>query len=728
MVREESPPPPLQLPPNEIFRQSLSSQQVRIQIALVVTFLFYIAVMMLGRLRSRGRFWMKFISTISFMIADKIINYIPGLMSAPGASNDLYIFWISFMAYLYAVAHEISCYTLEENGERRKKLLIDYSVVWTLIVTSLYDSLAAPEILVPIILLFWVVVLKFRERRHALMFADHSSNGFSQATKIISDFTDYQEKHHQVGNNNFLVGVREAQKMAADEKLHKKLKVDLFDPSNIITLANVLDSDDEFLKSSETGKELKKTCISFAMFWTLLAKMGGYDKVDTKIFKDEKVNKLLAPSFDLVEEELDFLYEFIFSNSYAIYYRGFWKKLRDLLVITLFCWLTLPLFIEYQSQDHNLLFVYMGDRVLDTGFTRGVILAILIIEYVLIGMFLSCKWAKVMYTCAYLENEQSQRKSSIIRIVIRLACLIPRPKLSLWLTPIKTRKIGQYSVWNCYGTIPIPFWAKCWIGDFIDLPKIGQAGETFIDLEDSYKTWILASIEERNGKFTNGVHSLLNNKVKQDVVDKYVDVTNKKPQARVILIWHMATGLFEEEATTPRSATGEKDYFKIATTFSKYCAYLVAFLPQVLPDHVYTTQCEFDEVIRELKEELLNENENENKVIIDAEDPNKLVSNGNNEIIVEARKLKKKLEEQPDLWKTLAEFWTEKLLYMALADHDEVFEAHANSLCTGGEFITLLWALVTHAGCSQISPTLPQHQEAIPPNIEMDHISTHIDT
>ncbi|XP_074277516.1 uncharacterized protein LOC141601145 [Silene latifolia] len=694
MVQVPPPPPPPFLPPNEEIREKLDEQQVKIQIVLFITFLIFALILILGRLRSRGNSVMKTLATYSFMITAYLVSYIPGLMSAPGQSNDLYVFWIAFMAYLAAITNETSCYSLGDNEDRKKRLIVDYAVVWPLILTALYKGLAAPEILVPIVLIFCIVVLKLRERSRALSYATNSSNGFSRATKIISDFAKYQKQAGQV--NNVLVGVKEAQKMVA-KQLKRGLKVIDFDPSQVITLDKVLDTNETFLVSTNVGKELQDNCISFAMFSTLLAKIAGYDNVDPKVFKGG--NKLPHNSFSLVEKELDFLYDYFFTNYYAIYDRGIWKKIRDLCVITLFFWLTLPLLVEYRSQDHNILYVLLWDRVLDTGFTRFVILAIITIEYAQIGVFLTSKWAKIMYTCSYLRNKTPwgttrSTKSNLLQRLIRIACLVPRPRLSLFcLSTFTKRKVGQYSILNCYGEIPRLVWFECWVGSYIDLPRMGQAGNWDIDLPSDVQDSILNAIDncviKHGGKISRGVCSLKQNQVEDEVISNYV--TKATNHGRIILIWHIATSLFEEDARKTSPNSYYDNYFQVATIISKYSAYLVAFFPQMLPDHRYTTQCEFDEAIKELKMEMLED---------DDEDP-KGGLNGDESILGEARKLKEKLEQQPNLWRVLAEFWTEMLLFLALSDHGDAIEAHANTLCVGGEFITHIWALLTHAGCSR---------------------------
>ncbi|KAL9244520.1 hypothetical protein vseg_018289 [Gypsophila vaccaria] len=676
-------------------------------------------ILILGRLRARGNSSMKLVSTKSFVITGYLITYISGLMSSPSESNDLYIFWAAFIAYLAAVTNEISCFTLGDNEDHKKRLIVEFFVVWPLILTSLYKSLAAPEIIVPIVLIFCVVVLKLRERSRALMYATSSSNGFARATKVICDFVEYEKERGaaQIESysrssyyNNFLLGIREAQSTAAKyaemKSKFKSASMDSF-PENtqFISLHKIMQSEESFLMSSTAvDKDLRNTCISFAMFSTLLAKMAGFDIVNAVIFKGDNNELLKDDPFRLIEKELEFLYDFLFTNNYAIYVRGLWKKLRNLCVIVLFVWLTIPLFVQYQPRDHNVLYVILWGRVLDTGFTRCVILAIVIIECSKICVFLTSKWAKVMYTCAYLQNETPSRTGKHTQWLIRLAFLVSRPRLSFFcLKKITARKIGQYSIMDCYDEIPPEMWAKCWIGSYFDLPRIGQAGSTYKILRPKLKDFILAICLDAKyeQQFSNGVCTLEANGLNDDLIRDYVK--NLASQARVILIWHIATCGLEKDALEGSLSIKKDNHFEAATTISKYCAYLVAFVPQMLPDRVYTAQCEFDQAVKELEVQKFNEaaKEHETEKLKKAEEDPEGGPNQSKYILKQANKLKEQLDNQDDLWRILAEFWTEMLLFLALSDHGEAIEAHADNLCTGGEFITHLWALVTHSGCSR---------------------------
>ena len=59
-----------------------------------------------------------------------------------------------------------------------------------------------------------------------------------------------------------------------------------------------------------------------------------------------------------------------------------------------------------------------------------------------------------------------------------------------------------------------------------------------------------------------------------------------------------------------------------------------------------------------------------------------------------AKHLIKEIGDNGLRWKFLAELWAETMLYVAPSD-DET--AHAELLAMGGEFVTHLWALLSHA-------------------------------
>jgi hypothetical protein len=129
---------------------------------------------------------------------------------------------------------------------------------------------------------------------------------------------------------------------------------------------------------------------------------------------------------------------------------------------------------------------------------------------------------------------------------------------------------------------------------------------------------------------------------------------------------------------------------------SKYCAYLVVSAPQLLPGHTDYTWCLSHAVAREATEFLKDFRDKYQEIRNLAESEETLFQKG--------AKLGKQLEEiffekevqdVTQCWKVLADFWAKMLLYLAPSDDAD---AHVAQLAEGGEFITHLWALLSHAG------------------------------
>uniref|UniRef100_A0A0E0ITP0 DUF4220 domain-containing protein n=1 Tax=Oryza nivara TaxID=4536 RepID=A0A0E0ITP0_ORYNI len=155
---------------------------------------------------------------------------------------------------------------------------------------------------------------------------------------------------------------------------------------------------------------------------------------------------------------------------------------------------------------------------------------------------------------------------------------------------------------------------------------------------------------------------------------------SKGNQASIILTWHAATGCYDKDyeqrkkmKATTESPLQHRQYRVVATALSKYCMYLVAYVPQLLPGQQSYTTSVYNDFVRS---------------------PSYILQSGT--------QLKDELCEavvEDELrWKVLADFWVEMLLYLAPSDN---VTAHIEQLAQGGEFITHLWALLFHAGILQ---------------------------
>ena len=78
-----------------------------------------------------------------------------------------------------------------------------------------------------------------------------------------------------------------------------------------------------------------------------------------------------------------------------------------------------------------------------------------------------------------------------------------------------------------------------------------------------------------------------------------------------------------------------------------------------------------------------------------------LTAEAKHQVVKDGARLAKQLAElvleggDDTVWRLLAEFWSEMMLYVAPSDN---LKGHKEAIARGGELITLFWVLLFHAG------------------------------
>ncbi|OEL21379.1 hypothetical protein BAE44_0017601 [Dichanthelium oligosanthes] len=177
----------------------------------------------------------------------------------------------------------------------------------------------------------------------------------------------------------------------------------------------------------------------------------------------------------------------------------------------------------------------------------------------------------------------------------------------------------------------------------------------------------------------------------------------------IILACHLATELLE--MTEHRHMTpAQLEHKAIASVLSKYCMYLVAHVPQLLPDDE-TWIADRHEDVRSCLEHVsrhycfifcapTHECRKENALQIlkvDEEDVHEPTTRRGLKLFRELEK--RAAGADPHVWKQLACFWVGLLVYLAPSND---VQGHARALATwGSDLITCLWAFCTHAGITR---------------------------
>ncbi|KAK3433377.1 hypothetical protein EUGRSUZ_D00806 [Eucalyptus grandis] len=400
--------------------------------------------------------------------------------------------------------------------------------------------------------------------------------------------------------------------------------------------------------------KLKDMCLSFALFKLLRLRYAGYSlpqKAHENAWKLIR-NGLLSHedgyrrAFRVVEVELMFLFDFFYTKYGIIFHPG---------------WLT--------------------TKLMDLMITSFIIMEL--IQYFFMSF---SERAKMILICQYVQKK-SWQESAHIESMIRAIC-------GVWLLKPWERKLHQYSFLDSYFYKPSRLLNNQIMAAFIDQTRDGQKESPPIQLSEEVKQAVFHALKLKNGTDLDNGHASLrrNNESK-----KLLWACRLETETQVIMVWHIATSFCEHRLPVRSDLPRTRD-FLVATSLSKYLAYLVAFAPRLLPDRPLFAEHEFNQAIIQARvffgscktmEERLTEMEKvggghsaHKGTIIDWGSwlGNLLVND---------------IRDEEKIWKILANFWVELVLYVAPSDD---VKAHAEHLAKGGEFVTHLWALLSHAG------------------------------
>ncbi|KAF8693458.1 hypothetical protein HU200_038855 [Digitaria exilis] len=162
--------------------------------------------------------------------------------------------------------------------------------------------------------------------------------------------------------------------------------------------------------------------------------------------------------------------------------------------------------------------------------------------------------------------------------------------------------------------------------------------------------------------------------------------------ADTILAWHIATSILEVKDPQPTDHPGCKT---AAIRLSQYCAYLVCYHPELLPDDVEWCKT-LQEAVRKdatLAISGLHRRGAKLERVVEL-----IEANSKHDVVREGARLAKELDKRGTGWDALATFWSEMILYVAPSEKLEKLDAHAEAIARGGELVTLVWTMLAHAG------------------------------
>ncbi|CAL5077600.1 unnamed protein product [Urochloa decumbens] len=650
---------------------------VRIEVLVGLVAISMVFLAGFGSLRRRRRNFFAQTLVLGAYLSTSLVSYTLGSMQSSQVKSSMYPFWAVSLYILSDSADSITAYSLDDNSQQMRRMFQTFLCVFyvgSLAVTILNNGGG--------ILLFFDMVsfafLKWWQRNWACEVASGSWN----LNKMVAVYMKLE--HTKSGvlvpyDAATMTGYR----YLVDWPLHEpELKA-------ATLYAAAPDADDaraihleKIWQCKRLSSEQRDKCLSFSPFHLLRRRFFG---------------------FGCGESPRQKTHDFVFKGLLAKNDSG-----------------TIDYGRVFKVIDVELAFMNWSPVVItttpDVVFTLVMLAFIALLEVLQLLLYWTTIWGTVHLACHSVRRREALRRTrEDLAFKIR-SCI--SNKYSYWF-PQRNKcywqnKLGQYSLVESVRYKPIlskALRAFLKLGPHISIVNseviypamnvgirwsAGKPGKP-VELSAEVKEALVQSLECTQGVLTNGQSSLRSNgagdlswacrhdKMQHDSGTQERD----KLQVYVILTWHIATGYCELGAKA--RGNGRNNHLGIATKLSKYCAYLLMSEPKLLPGHHYDTRRVFEAVVEEAVELFLHNEQERYEAMRRL--PNQLEEN----IFTNGVRLGKQLEgmEEGARWKVLADFWAEMLLYLAPSDN---VKAHVECLAKGGEFITHLWALLTHAG------------------------------
>jgi hypothetical protein len=493
--------------------------------------------------------------------------------------------------------------------------------------------------------------------------------------------------------------------------------------SLLVTIDRVWASENSMLLPTRSRSRLQDLCLSFALFKLLRCRFmrcnltnvhstGTLNFFWALLLKQDDEH---ARVFGVIAHELSFINDYYYS-SLPISYSKCWLPILSI-VISLstigYCIFIMVLFLPLNPhlihQIRCKIMCIQGSTACIQRSSKGfgkknfdVVPILLLAALVMIAevrdmaSYICSNWTKVALICRLVNHASSQSQHSIcmqkwVGFLLHCRCKMMNHH---W-----DGKMGQCSL---LVISPRRTLLPTFLKQLLRLPD----GKRKVKVPEEVKVCIINALRSiGNGRrLSKGKSSVRGT---QDG-ESFLWACNGEGTTDTILVWHIATSILEakhpyrhheqEHSSPPVSYS---DHMTTATHLSRYCVYLVKRCPELLPDDEEWSKSLYKDVKKDAERALADHTSASSAT--PEEEYDKLVellsANSQHDVLKNGVKLGKELVVETNndetAWKLLAEFWSEMILYVAPSDN---LKAHKEAIARGSELITLLWAMLFHAG------------------------------
>lgn len=670
-------------------------------------------LVLVAPLRKRtSRSWVIMPLWSAYLLADWAANFAVGLIASsngdptskgkPSTDDDLLAFWAPFLLVHLGGPDTITAFALEDN-ELWLRHLFGLLFQCIAVVYVFIQALPVKEKLwIPTLLMFLAGIIKYAERTRSLYLASASS------------FRDSMLTEPDPGPNYAKL---------MDEYFSKKM-------ARLPTRIEMLPEPDRVVKAANIFKEGKLTdlqVVQYAYRYFETFKGLVVDLIFSFRERNQSRDFFLARSaedaFRVVEVELNFLYEVLFTKL-PVVYDGLGYCCRCVSSIAVI--LSLVLFYHTEKKS------FEG---FDVGVTYTLLIGAITLDVIAFIMLVFSDW-----TVVALQKSPDQaiastksRSSRILSWLLR----VKTKRLKLSCLPIISRRWGEsMSTYNliyyCLNKRPrnrarlyeyvgiTTFLDEIW---YVDRKRFRDTLRNFIFAELKGKSQMADDLEtareicSSKGEWVLRIEDF----GRQELLPFVVDVDYDES----LLLWHIATDLcYNDEKDEPLN----ENYRKISKIISDYMIYLLVMQPNMMAavsgiglirfrdtcaeaikffknSNVQLRKSWFNSCCGGNMDEKVLQKACERILAVNTEVPPITVKGDRSKsVLFDAAILAHTLRRLPlkdvnnvkmDKWYIISKVWIELLSFAATHIRSD---SHAQQLSKGGDLITIVWLLMAHFG------------------------------
>uniref|UniRef100_A0A0E0MI70 DUF4220 domain-containing protein n=1 Tax=Oryza punctata TaxID=4537 RepID=A0A0E0MI70_ORYPU len=678
---------------------------IRIEVLVFLGVVGLFVFLLLGSYRRRSSCEaVKMTIWVAYAASIPMVSYTLGLMQSSLYKNSLFSVWAVILFIFLGSADSFSAYSLLDNDNWKtfylKQLIQSFWVGW------LMGSSGGSDFQYTLWVIYSIVILKSGTRVASFKLASRHSR-LSKSTKWVADYMSYEHLRpagEEVQRNpvnmqgyGYVVAGEDKQNPEPPEY---HIRYNNNDRARLVTVERIWACNGSLLSGGNGGR-LKDVCLSMALSKMLNRRFAGFQVLaESNLDKTRDFlfggllhgDRYWDRAFRVIEVELAFVHDYFYTKYFLIYNSHHLFVMLSFAMVPTCGWLAYKLFqhfLRVPEEDELIFLINANHRNYDALFTSVTVIAIALLEGLQVYIYLASAWTKVAMISKYVIRNSWNSSELVAKSI---GCITSLKYFRSW-----EDKLGQYTLIKSFDYKPmnILYYATF---SLVDKTKKGRKEDKRVRLSMDLKRTVIETLKNRDGQLGNGVISLHANEVFDELS---WSCTTLPTTTHTIIAWHIATTLCEVEDEEKHPMESRTTNCHVARSLSRYCAYLVAFAPELLPDHSFVSESIFDAMVDEAHELLGGlKTMQERKQALLSQD------RGDNRLLVVGGRLANNLigiDHPWRRWKVLCDFWVEMMLYIAPSNDAK---AHLETLPRGGEFITHLWALLTHGGILE-RPTGP---------------------